>query len=393
MSARVAIVRDRFVTRSELDNYSDIEDYDITIIGSKGYEYDGDLQHETLVSPSSAPRPFRHPTQAISSLFFGSSTLMWNLVDKLKSFDIVHTVETLHGFSNQAIDAKHRHDCRVVCTVWENIPYFGESTHYSYTWRERVKHPNAQRIKNRVRNEVDLFLPVTEQAAESLRIEGVEDERIEVVPIGVDVERFRPNRLQESDRSPEEFGLKGGEVVDVVFVGRYTHSKGVYDLLSAWKRVERIATQPVHLTLIGGGDEQEQVEKFARYIGVTDVEIRGPIPYDDVPYVFDAADIAVLPSLPVKHWQEQYGRVILEAQASGTAVAASEVGGIPDALGGVGCLFQPGEPLSISETLLSLIRDESRRRALGVEGRKRIKECRTLAHTAARVSEVYDRVL
>jgi glycosyltransferase involved in cell wall biosynthesis len=208
----------------------------------------------------------------------------------------------LHGFSEQAVEAKRRHGCNVVYTVWENIPYFCENSHYPHTWRERMKHPNAPEIKAQVRDGVDLFLPVTRQAAEALRIGEVNDERIERFPIGVDTERFRPGRLTHSYRSVESFGMAGGSAINVVFVGRYTYSKGGSDLLSAWKCVVREAERPVHLTLISGGDGRDQAEQFSSHAGVSSVSIRGPVPYDEVPLVFDGAVVAVVPSLPAKQW-------------------------------------------------------------------------------------------
>lgn len=393
MSPDVAVLREKFITKSELANFERIPGYDVSLFAARNHEYEG-LPVTHLWSPGSVKRNLpSHVLQALSSLVFGSSTYMRGLSGALSGYDVVHSVETFHGFSEQAVRAKHDHGYKVVCTVWENIPFFCEETHYSRTWRERIKHPNATSIKSTVREGTDLFLPVTERAAEALRIEGVEDARIRVVPPGVDAERFRPGRLAEADRSPGEFGLAGESAVDVVFVGRYTYSKGVYDLLSAWKRVVRVADRPVHLTMIGGGDERERAEAYARHADVPEVSIHGPVPYEDVPLVFDAADVAVLPSLPVKHWQEQYGRVMLEAQASGTPVAASRTGGIPDALGDVGLLFQPGEPLDVSEKLLSLIEDEAERQRLGESGRERIVESRTLEHTAETLADAYDAVL
>lgn len=392
MAPDVAVVRESFVSKSGMASYEQIENYDVSLVAASRHDYEGlSVVHRPSAASVKQNLP-KHALQGLSSVLFGSSTYMQGLVGALEPFDIVHTVETFHGFSEQAIEAKKQHDCAVVCTVWENIPYFCEGPHYSRTWRERIKHPNATEIKSRVREDVDLFLPVTRQAAEALRIEGVENDRIKLVPVGVDTDRFYPGCLAESEREANEFGLSGGDTINVVFVGRYTQAKGVYDLLSAWKRVVRRTESPVHLTLIGGGEEQEQVAKFADHADVPDLTIRGSIPYDDVPLVFDAADLAVLPSVPVKHWQEQYGRVILEAQASGTAVAASETGGIPDAIGDVGELFQPGEPLAIAETLEELIKDDDRRAALGKSGRERIEAERTLQDTADAIEAAYDMV-
>jgi hypothetical protein len=91
-TTRVAIVRDRFVSASELDNYRDIDDAEVIVIGSKGTAYDGPFGYETLSSPSSVPHPARHPAQVLAGRKWGSSTYMKGLVETLGEYDIVHTV-------------------------------------------------------------------------------------------------------------------------------------------------------------------------------------------------------------------------------------------------------------------------------------------------------------
>jgi glycosyltransferase involved in cell wall biosynthesis len=107
----------------------------------------------------------------------------------------------------------------------------------------------------------------------------------------------------------------------------------------------------------------------------------------------DAADILVLPSLPTKQWQEQYGRVVPEAQACKTAILASDSGGIPEAAGRIGEFVRPGDAKDIATSLISLIQDDTYREQLQEDGRHRIEEELTVERTSTRLQNIYRSLL
>lgn len=393
MSYRIGIIRGSRTNRSEIANYEPIaRDHDITILGARGTTYTGPLPYKTYFSPASVKNEIASKaTRAAVGYFMGAESTLFGLTEDLRGYDVVHTAETFNGFSKQAVDAKRDYGCSVVCTVWENIPHYLEKNHYSSVLRQRIAWSDATSIKSRVRREVDAFLPVTEHARFALETEGVDPSKIHVVPIGVDTKMFQPGKIAASDRSPEAFDLSS-DSLNVVFVGRTPWEKGVYDLLSAWQTVESDAERSIALTIIGADDNLERLRSFKETLGIRDVHIREPVPYEDMPLVMDAADILVLPSIPTRRWQEQYGRVILEAQACETVVVASNTGGIPEAMGGIGRLVRPGDAEDIAAEILSLVDNDEERVALAREGRTRIEQERTLADTALRVSDIYELV-
>jgi hypothetical protein len=121
----VAIVRGRWIEEGEIANYERVEGYDVTLFGADGTTYDGPVDYETLPSATLVPSGLaRKGAQVITGLVNGTDSYLYGLVDALDGYDFVHVVETYHGFSSQAIEAKERHDCAVVCTVWENISFF-----------------------------------------------------------------------------------------------------------------------------------------------------------------------------------------------------------------------------------------------------------------------------
>lgn len=131
---------------------------------------------------------------------------------------------------------------------------------------------------------------------------GIPEERISVVPIGVDTKRFVPKR-----RSRKRF--------TVVSVADFTALKGVQYLLEAWKRCR------VKGELILVGNRDNHIEALLDQYDVTVVDHTDPLPY------YLKADLFVLPSLT-----EGFGKVYLEALSCGVPVIATENTGVADIL-------------------------------------------------------------
>ena len=64
----------------------------------------------------------------------------------------------------------------------------------------------------------------------------------------------------------------------------------------------------------------------------------------DIPGTYRHFDVLAVPSVPMPGWLEQFGRVVVESQASGIPVVASASGALPDVVGEEGLLVPPGDP-------------------------------------------------
>ena len=123
---------------------------------------------------------------------------------------------------------------------------------------------------------------------------GAPADRIEVVPYGVDVSRFKPAAgARESARA----GLGVPREAPLLFTaGRLVRKKGFEYLIDALALVDSPA--PVRLVIAGSGDLAEELRARARAAGVADrVHFLGNLPQDAVGAWFAAADIAVVPSV------------------------------------------------------------------------------------------------
>ncbi len=83
----------------------------------------------------------------------------------------------------------------------------------------------------------------------------------------------------------------------------------------------------------------------AARLGIADrVTFHGHVEEEAIPDTYRRFDVLAVPSVPMPGWLEQFGRVVVEAQASGIPVVASASGALPDVVGEEGCWSRPGTP-------------------------------------------------
>ncbi len=181
---------------------------------------------------------------------------------------------------------------------------------------------------------------------------GVPENKIVVIPSGIDFNRFSP---AERDVCRQKLGLTiEAQEKTVLFVGHLVKVKGVEYLLHAIALMKEKASFPCRVFLIGEGDLRSDLERLVRRLNLTDcVFFQGPKRHHEIPIWIGASDLLVLPSL-----QEGLPNVVLEALACGRPVVASNVGGIPEVVSEArdnGMVCPPGNPQILSEALLKVL--------------------------------------
>jgi glycosyltransferase involved in cell wall biosynthesis len=153
---------------------------------------------------------------------------------------------------------------------------------------------------------------------------------IEVVHNGVSPDRFIPqtthSALRQAWQIPQDDRV-------ICYVGRLDRGKGLETLLNAFEIL--LKTWPALQLLIAGKpliekpSYQKELEQLSEQLGIADrVRFLGHV--TNVIEVFQVSDLSVLPS----HWEEPFGRTIIESMMAGTPVVASHVGGISEILTG-----------------------------------------------------------
>lgn len=213
---------------------------------------------------------------------------------------------------------------------------------------------------------------------------------LETIPCGVDVARFSPRAVSEQVAARRRLGVEPDERV-LLYAGRIEPLKGLDVAIDALAALE----PPRPLLLIVGGDghataEMRRLHARAARAGVADrLRFVGSQPQAELPAIYSLADVCIVPS-----FYESFGMAALEAQACGTPVVASRVGGLPSAVrdGVTGFLVPWRCPQPFAEQIDLLLRNEALRRRFGESAREWALGFRWDA-IAERLDALYDEVL
>ncbi|GAB3696919.1 glycogen synthase [Corynebacterium nasicanis] len=222
-------------------------------------------------------------------------------------------------------------------------------------------------------------------------------ERVHVVLNGIDTELWapRPTFAEAEDSILTELGIDPDRPI-VAFVGRITRQKGVEHLIKAAAHFD----EGVQLVLCAGAPDTPEIaarttalveELQAQREGIHWVQ--NMLERDKIQEILTAADTFVCPSI-----YEPLGIVNLEAMACGTAVVASDVGGIPEVVvdGVTGTLVHYDEDdvetfeREIAAQVNAMVADKARAAAFGAAGRERAVNDFSWATIAQQTVDIYE---
>ena len=208
----------------------------------------------------------------------------------------------------------------------------------------------------------DQVSPVCQYNARWERWFGVPAERVRVIHNGVDPARFQPARRRIA--GPPR----------VASVGLIYPLKGQLDLVEAAALV-RESLPDVRFDIYGSASDDEYykecLERVDRLGVGSTVTFQGPTM--DPAAVYQQADIVALPSI-----SEAFPYAVIEAMLCESAIVATDVGGVSEALEGAGVLVRPGRPREMADAILALLRAPDERRRLGAVARARALDRFTL---------------
>ena len=182
---------------------------------------------------------------------------------------------------------------------------------------------------------------------------GADGEKVTVIPSGVDVGRFKPMPPDEAENT---LGLEKG-IPRVLYVGAITRSKGLDDLLMAFKTLMAGTQVPVQLVLVGEGNYEQEARLLAQRLGLADHLLwAGKRANAEIPLWMNSSDVLVLPSL-----SEGFGVVLVEAMACGKPVVATACGGPEDIVTPhTGILIPPADEKALARAMLDALSDGDR---------------------------------
>jgi len=217
---------------------------------------------------------------------------------------------------------------------------------------------------------------------------GFPSGKIEVIYNGVDCEKFNPKVQGKLFRA--RFNLPSSASI-VLFVGRLTERKGCHNLVRALVGI--LEEVPGTLLFVAGsGPELPRLKNLVSKLNLTEnVFFLGEVSKDELPLVYAASDVIVLPSIS----GEGLPLVLLEAMASAKSMVATAVGGIPEifSMTDYGVLIPPNNIKKLTEAIIQQLTNKSLRESLGKKGRQWVERKLCWGTVARRVYEIYEGIL
>lgn len=335
---KVAVVRGKFLNKYEMQFFEKLpHQFDITAFGSLTSFHDR-FRFPVVKLPSPMDLPdFPYKMPMLNRLCVDAHYLL-GLEGKLKGYDLVHTAETYYHYTQQCLNAKKKgYVKKVIATVLENIPFNNEGIR------------GRRAFKARARKELDHIIALTNKTKNALLLEGADPKKITVIGHFIDTKRFSPAR-KRIHKNPV-----------ILFVGRLEWYKGIFDVIKAAEMLCAEGFQ-LKLRMVGAGSEGNKIPDW--------IEKRNA-KYDEMPKVYNDADIFVAPSKPTPTYEEQYCTALLEAQAAGLPIVTTRSGGIPENIGNAGIVVEPGDVTAIAQGLKSFILNPKKREKFGTLARTR----------------------
>lgn len=346
---KVALVRGRYLNNFEGQNYCfDKNKIKLTAICSLNpinHSYPFPVKKLPSLADLQDCLFLNKPVKYLSNRIIGDSQILFGLEKLADQFEIFNTADSHYYYSYQL--ARMRKDNRIkhlISTSWETIPFNNQST------------KQKKFIKKFAQQYTDFFICYTERAKNCLIREGITENKIKVVRLGVDLKRFTTQKYNSRVKS-----------LTILYVGRLVTEKGLPDLQKA---INKINNPLVKLKVVSNDS----------------------FDYNLMPEIYNKADIFVHPSKTTQTWEEQYGMVLIEAMASGLPIVAYDSGAVAEVINQAGILVKEGEINKLSYVINQLIENQDLRLKLGRISRDRAEKYFDSQKTVRQLTKLYENI-
>jgi glycosyltransferase involved in cell wall biosynthesis len=247
------------------------------------------------------------------------------------------------------------------------------------SWAIRQHEQWATRYEQNAMQHSDGLIAVSEALLEHMK-QSVPNiaARTRVIPNGIHISKISSNNSNTEGVSSHR---------RLLFVGRLDPIKGVFPLFDAMKQVK----SDIELVMVGDGPSRAELEKRIVEAGLQKrIRLVGAQPATVVQEWLRQSTALVLPS-----FYESLPLVIMEANAAGLPVIASEVGGIPTLVqqGDNGWLTPPNDPEALAKTIDWLFSDLENAKKMGENGRKRMQQQFSWHGVTERTEALYEQLM
>ena len=348
-------------------------------------DVDGLVFHRTLPGGGLAERL---PVLDQLAVIHGVGRRLEQLVPEVNP-DILHAHSpSLTGIA--AVRAARRFGIPVVYEVralWED----GAVDHGTAT-AGGLRYRATRALETWVLRRADAVTTICEGLRREIVSRGIPEHKVTVIPNAVDSQRFTVGGKSDPALA-SSLGLQGACVLG--FIGSFYGYEGLALLLRALPRM--LEREPsIRLLLVGGGYEEDALKRQAIEAGIADkVVFAGRVPHDRVQDYYNLVDIFVYPRERTRVTELVTPLKPLEAMAQGRVVVASDVGGHRELIraGETGLLFRAGEPQSLADTVLDLLRQPELSARMRLKARRFVETERTWSASVGRYADEYAHAL
>jgi len=305
--------------------------------------------------------------------------------------EYIHNIEAFRRSQARQYDVLHSHywlsgvAAMQLAKRWD-IPHV--TMFHTLARLKQLANPNEKEpalrleMEQQVIKQADRIIAATaDERAQLIRCCGATSNQVKVIPCGVDLRLFVP---QNKLAARNALGLPPTQPV-LLFVGRLDPFKGPDLLLQAAAMMEKDAQVVIMGGQLDGDEELAQLKTLASDLNISDrVHFFGARPQQDLPEVYSAADVTVIPS-----YHESFGLVAVESLACSTPVVATRAGGLTTIVkhGETGYLV-PRCPGFFAERLDTLLQDHALLERMSLAARPSVRHF-SWKSVADQVSSVY----
>lgn len=249
-----------------------------------------------------------------------------------------------------------------------------------YIWRRE--------LENQMRLEADRVVTLADVMAQRIEAGGVSRDRIAVIPNAVSVDEFPV--LSRNQELATSLGM-GEETTVIGYISSLVEYEGIDTLLDAYSLVQKSTPTPVALLIVGDGPVRDTLVRHAKSLGLANAKFTGRVPHDQVLDYYSLIDLFIVPRRPVEVCHLVTPLKPFEAFATGRTVVMSDVRALTAIAeqSGAAELFEAGNPQSLADTLLALLRDPVRQKTLADKGANWVRAERTWSANAQAYLRLY----
>lgn len=312
------------------------------------------------------------------------------IIDDFKP-DIVHT----HASKPGAIGRLAAHNRKVPVIVHT---FHG---HYFHSYFGKLKTNMFKQIERSLAKRTSKIIAISDIQKHELSVEHkiCEPDKIEVIPLGFDLDRFRTDTKTKRAEFRAEFNIKDDEVA-IGIIGRLVDVKDHKYFLRLTRHVLDNTTKKVRFFIVGDGEMRQELEAFCSEMSIAFNAFPDYKPADapltfcswrnDIDKINAGLDIVILTSK-----NEGTPVSLIEAQASGTPVVSTNVGGVENVVehGVTGLLADVTDELKMAENLMTLVEDKPLRVRMSNDGWDHVGERFHYSQLTSKMDSLYQQLL